>query len=194
MKPATLLHRRWPAVNILLLCCATATCFGLSPQEERELLAAYVPLEFGDESALVTSLHRHSMLRDADNWTLPTSRRQRPSDGQRWVEFEDEYGVHRRSEFWMLSGIQSAKYHVDKTVFALDVLVENVERAVQLEYDVARGNMQWGSSAKNRVPIRTYADPWRDVWENARIKSDVDLDIFSGRAWVGLRLVIPIGD
>ncbi len=179
---------------LLVANCATVTCYAVSPTAERELLAAYVPAEFGEQSTVAAGLRRHIVLSDMENWTLTTARRQKLSEGQRWVNFENEFGVQDRSESWVLSGIQSAKYQLDKTVFALDVLVENVERAIQLEYDVARGNVQVGGAPKPRGPARTYSDPWRDVWENARVKSDVDLDVFSGRAWVGLRLVFPIGD
>lgn len=182
------------AMAAVVLACAAATCNAAPPEVERELLAAYVPPDFGDESALATGLRRHIVLSDSENWTVTTAPRQKLSEGQRWVRFEDEFGVQERSESWMLSGIQSAKYQLDRTVFALDVMVENVERAVRMEYDLSRGTMHMGETYRPRAPLRTFADPWRDVWENARLKSDVDLDVFSGRAWVGLRLVFPIGD
>jgi hypothetical protein len=192
----TIRRIRWvgAAWVALLLVCVPVTCQAVSPSAERELLAAYVPPAFGDETSHVSFRTLHVTPGDSAGWTLTPARRQKLSEGQQWVRFEEEFGVQNRSDSWMLSGIQSAKYHFDKTVFALDLLAENVERALQLEYNLARGQMQLGAPPPTRPAVRTYHDLWRDVWENARIKSDVDLDIFSGRAWVGLRLVIPFGD
>ncbi|MGD0650542.1 MAG: hypothetical protein ABSA97_05295 [Verrucomicrobiia bacterium] len=51
------------------------------------------------------------------------------------------------------------------------------------------------TSSSSTAPLRRYySDPILDSLENAQIKSGVDWDSHAGRAFVGVRLVLPFGD
>ena len=91
-------------------------------------------------------------------------------------------------------GLRSAKYNLDRTVFALDRFVENVSTALAFEYRLSPKPDTATPAGQAPEPERPYFSPFRDVWENARLHSDVNLNTGTGHAWIGIRLVVPFGD
>jgi hypothetical protein len=119
--------------------------------------------------------------------------KQKLTRGERWEKFEDEYGIHQKNPSLVKGSLESAKYRLDKTTFAVNEFVQDVEDALSFDYELrslgreARAEDSPRSAAPSSIPF------WDSV-ENARLKSDIDLDVPRGRAFVGVRLVLPIGD
>ena len=65
--------------------------------------------------------------------------------------------------------------------------------ALSFDYGLrpADGSSSTNTSARG---VSTSPIPQWNVVENARFKSDIDLNMPGGRAFVGVRLVLPIGD
>lgn len=172
-------------IGVVLHLGAVLSVVAAEPQTE--LLAAYVPPSLILEThPSPPTLPEWELLSETSHWRLTPPRTRLASHMTRWARFEDEYGIREREPSAFKASLQTAKYQLDKTVFALDDFVANLEDALKIEYRL--------SSAGTGTPPRAYRDPWRDAWENATLKSDVDLNVFSGRAFIGLRLVFPIGD
>jgi len=110
----------------------------------------------------------------------------RLSKGDRWEKFEAEFGIKEKDSSFVKGTIESAKYKLDETVFAAKEFVDT------LRYDGYLKDFVGGSDSN--APRRYYSDPVRDAWENAEIRSGVDWDAQSRRAFVGIRLVLPLGD
>lgn len=114
------------------------------------------------------------------------------SEVRRWREFDAEFGIDERSSSLMKGTLQQAKYNLDRTVFDLDQLVNNLENALEFEFsprDLTRAGM---SGRPTRVS-RSYFSPLHDIWENSRFQSTVDLEL-SGRAFVGFTFQFPFGN
>ena len=163
------------AMFIFLASWGCVVCWGEPSPSSRELLAAYVPIQMtwkGDSLASASSMPMTGFMDAQCRFPI-----RKLSEGQKWIRFEEEFGVRDRSDSMVLSSIQSAKYQLDKTVFALDVFVDQCERAIQMDYDVSRGDFQVGGTGPAPLSKRVYSDPLRDAWENARLRSDVDVNV-----------------
>lgn len=153
------------------------------------LLAAYVPpsvLRTDQTPAISLSTTKtpgRAAELDSLSWPL--------ADQLRRERFEAEYMIRDKSPSLVLGSLQTVKYNLDKSVFELDNFVNRVSRS--LEFDLNVGNSLGftnGSSAPNRV----YFSPLRDVLENTRLKSSVELNAPAGRAYIGLHVVFPVGN
>ena len=109
------------------------------------------------------------------------------TEADRWTKFEADFGIKTKDPSFVKSSIESAKYKLDETVFAAK------EFADTLHYDAYLTDLLTGTSS-NSPPRRYYSDPILDSLENTRIRTGLDWDRQSGRAFVGLRLVVPFGD
>ncbi len=87
----------------------------------------------------------------------------------------------------MKGAIELVKYEADETEFAA------MELAERIRYDAYIKDLMSGSNSSTQ-PRRYYPDPFRDAWENAQIKSGVDWDAHAGHAFVGVKIVLPLGD
>lgn len=163
------------------------------PTNAPSLLAAQVPdwvLELPPEPSRTV---RHHFWEPSEPLAALRAPRARPTVGQRWSDFEREFGITDPSESRVLGAIQAAKYQLDRTVFALDLFVEQTRDALRFEYDFARGILIHG-----RTESEDFSQPpdpawWGPSFGEARLRTDVDLDVGSGRAWLGMRLVVPVG-
>jgi hypothetical protein len=118
------------------------------------------------------------------------SDRQRLSAGQRWENFHAEFGIQQRSASTFKSTLEAAKYRLDSATFVVSDFVETMEERFEFEYELRNLN-----PAPHRAAIRPiYDNPISDMLDNARFRSDIDLDVGAGRAFVGVRLVLPFGD
>lgn len=157
------------------------------------LLAAEVPDWVLNAPTEPPRLLRHHFWDPDTDETLLRARRVRPTAGQRWSDFERKYGITDPSDSFVLGAIQTAKYQLDKTVFALDLFVEQTRDALRFEYDFARGILIRGRQEPEDNMQPSTSTWWGPSFGEARLRTDVDLDVASGRAWVGLRLVVPVG-
>jgi hypothetical protein len=118
----------------------------------------------------------------------PMARFPKPhSSIDRREKFEAEFGLKERDPSLVKGSLEEAKYNLDATVFAAQEFIETFRYEGRLKDFV-------GGSDSNAPSRRYYSDPVRDAWENAEIKSGIDLDPRSGRPFVGVRLVLPLGD
>jgi len=174
---------------IILFACQLAGGTNLLAGEPRpELLAAYVPPSIlWEANDSLTAPPGSLALTESQNWRVTSPRIRGLSTGQRWEAFETEFGITDEDYSWFKGSLQTAKYQLDKTVFAMDDFVTALEDTFRFEYDLRAGTGSFGTDSRVQ---RQPADPRR----NARLRSDIDLHPFSGRAFIGLRLVVPFGD
>ncbi len=128
------------------------------------------------------------------DWTLydiGRLRHGRLSEGERWEKFEAEFGADKRSSSLMKGALEEAKYQMDSATFAMNDLVKSVEERFRFDYQLR----DLSSSAPRTSGLRPmYNNPFEQMIDGARLRSDVDLGTFSKRAFVGVRLVMPFGD
>lgn len=187
---------RWAGVTACLvgLLVATVAC----PQEaKRELLVEHVPPSLltapPASTNSVVSLEAARAIDGEEAARFMNQPRHQLTQGERWEKFEAEFGLVERNPSLIKGSLESAKYRLDKTVFQVNELVQNVENALSFDYGLRPAD---GSNGANRFTRSTPTSPiplWNMV-ENARLKSDIDLNVPRARAFVGVRLVLPIGD
>lgn len=165
-------------------------------RESSELLAGYITASdvstnpVGAVEARV-GLRGRETSPDWSLYDIGPRPRGRLSEGERWEKFEAEFGVEKKSSSLMKGALEEAKYRLDSATFAMHDLVKNVEERFRFEYQLR----DLSSSAPRTRGLRPmYSNPFEDMIDNARLRSDVDLNVFSQRAFVGLRLVMPFGD
>lgn len=103
----------------------------------------------------------------------------KPTDTEAWERFEAEYRVPAHSPALGTRQIETGKFGLDTTVFAVDRFVKNLRDHADFEFD--HGNMR-----------RTRANSRDGLLANPRVK--LDLDMLHGRPYVGARVVIPFGN
>lgn len=131
---------------------------------------------------------------DGDEAARLMNQPRRPlTQGERWEKFEAEFGLKEKNPSWFKGSLESAKYRVDKTTFALNEFVQNVENALSFDYGLRPASGRDGTNTVTRGAAGSPIPLW-DAVQNARFKSDIDLNVPGGRAFVGVRLVLPIGD
>jgi hypothetical protein len=117
----------------------------------------------------------------------------RPStSGERWEKFEAEFGISQKDPSFIRASMETAKYQLDHTLFGMQEFINDVETAVSFDCELRTLGRQPSSarhSAVSSVPI-----PWWDTMEKARFQSDIDVNMAGGRAFVGVRLMLPIGN
>jgi hypothetical protein len=155
--------------------------------QQPQLLVDYVPpslLQTNSDSA--ASPLPKPLSADSTNRTI-ASAPTRHTSVERWEKFEAEFGIKEKDPSVVKSSIESAKYKLDETVFAAKEFVES------FRYDAYLKDLMTGSSS-TAPSRRYYSDPILDCLENAQIESGVDWDAHAGRAFVGVRFVLPFGD
>ena len=158
-----------------------------------QLLAAYVPPTLlTDQPILALQDTQREFIKETD--LSEATRARQLTEAQRWDRFESEFGVQNQTSSALESGLRSAKYDLDRTVFALNGFVETVADALEFEYRFGDNTGLARSSQASTAPLRRYFSPLRDALENTRLRSDVDLNVGSGQAWIGMRLVVPFGE
>lgn len=128
--------------------------------------------------------------------TESAERRRDDSVGQRWERFEAEFGIQRKDDSLAKNTMRTAKYRLDRATFAMQEFVDNVESAMRFDYG-------WNDRAEGveverraRLPARPsdgFMELMTDSLRNARLQSDVELRL-DGRAFIGIKLVLPVGD
>jgi hypothetical protein len=181
-------NKYFPCLLTLLVAASVGLALSATVQgQQSQLLVDYVPPSFLQTNSIsaVSSLPR-LIPADSTNRTI-ASAPTRHTSVDRWENFEAEFGIKKTEPSFVKSSIQSTKYKVDETVFAAKEFVES------FRYDVYLKDLMTSSSS-TAPSRRYYSDPIQDSLENAQIKSGVDWDAHAGHAFVGIKLVLPIGD
>ena len=104
----------------------------------------------------------------------------KPTDTEAWVRFEAEYSPPQESSSPVKRQIENTKYGLDTAVFAVDRFVKNVQS--QADFSLDQGSLR-----------RTRATSFGELRNSPRVKLDLDMGL-GGRPYVGVRIIIPIGN
>ncbi len=107
----------------------------------------------------------------------------------RWEKFETEFGVTVPEHSTMLRSMQSAKYDLDRVVYAANEFSHNISRLTDYEWDHGRF---YRVSAATQLLREESSTRWTTVPENVHLGLDVNL--VQSRPYIGVKLVIPFGD
>jgi hypothetical protein len=166
-------------------------------EPKRDLLVEHVPPSILAASAaptnFIASLEAAPSIDGEEPARLMKRPPQRLTEGERWEKFEAEFGLKVKNPSMFKGSLESAKYRVDKTTFALNEFVQNVQNALSFDYGLRPAAGREGTNTTSRTAANSPVPLW-DAVQNARFKSDIDLNVPGGRAFVGVRLVLPIGD
>jgi hypothetical protein len=108
-----------------------------------------------------------------------TALRSKSPDAEAWASFEAEYRPEPRSSSPVKRQIESAKYGLDVTVFAVDRFVKSVRDHADFGFDQGRRRTMRPNSRGGFL-------------DNPRVK--LDLDLTHGRPYIGARVVIAFGN
>jgi hypothetical protein len=112
------------------------------------------------------------------DWPLPAAHG-KPTDIEAWEKFDSEFRPEKRSASPVKRQIETAKYGLDTTVFAVDRFVKSIRDHADFEFD--KGNLH-----------RTRASSREGFLDNPRVK--LDLEMLRSKPYVGVRIVIPFGN
>ena len=116
--------------------------------------------------------------------------RPKETTGDRWQKFETDFGIQQPNPSLVMGTLQSAKYELDWTTFALHEFAENV--ADRFRFNV--GLCDLGLAPRPSNPPRASADNFLDdALYNLRLKTVIDLNV-GEKSFIGLKLSVPIGD
>lgn len=114
------------------------------------------------------------------------------TSGERWEKFEAEFGIPHKDPSLIKGSMEAAKYRLDHTLFGMQEFVQGVQNIVSFDYELR--SLGRSSSSTDRPAASSVPIPLWDTMEQARFQSDIDLNMAAGRAFVGVRLVLPIGN
>jgi hypothetical protein len=117
-------------------------------------------------------------VRERPDRPIPVLHR-KTTDANAWDKFEAEYRPEPRGTSSVISQIETAKYGLDSTAFAVDRFVKSIRNHADFEFD--QGSFR-----------RTRPNPRGGILDNPRIK--LDLDLTHGKPYIGARLVFPFGN
>ena len=106
-----------------------------------------------------------------------------------WEKFETEFGVTEPEHSTVLRSMQSAKYNLDRAVFAANEFSHNLSRLTDYEWD--HGGF-YRASAATQLLREDSSTRWTPVPKNVHLGLDVNLA--QSRPYIGVKLVIPFGD
>jgi len=109
-----------------------------------------------------------------------------PAVAGRWEKFDAEFGIQHPSQSLVKGSLQTAKYQLDQTTLALQEFVETVSDRLRFDY----GLSDVGLASRSRVVTGHFLT---DTLSQARLKSDINVKL-GEKAFVGVKLVLPLGD
>ena len=105
---------------------------------------------------------------------------------EHWEKFEAEFGIQQPSRSLMKGSLQSAKYRLDEASVTLQEFVDTVRDRLQFNY----GMNDLDSAAARRGSTGNLLT---DTFNRARLQSAIDVKL-GEKAFVGVKLVLPLGD
>ena len=111
----------------------------------------------------------------------------RETQGDRWMKFENDFGIHQKSPWWIGRMLQSAKYQVDTMIFGAQ---EGVRR-LEFTYDIGEAPPNGPGS---EVMNPQYALPLFGNFGHAQLKTCITQhDPQTGTPFVGVKFNVPFG-
>jgi hypothetical protein len=159
----------------------------LARQSESALLADYVsPSLLLSDAQSQTPVAAGAVTSKPSDREIVATPSTASTAGDRWAEFEREYGIHRKNPLWFLSMLQSAKYRLDQLSFGAKETAKHLE----FTYDIGSPTGPGGTSAKPQ-----YSLPLFGAFGRPQLKSVLtEHDPQTGTPFVGLKLSIPFGE
>ncbi len=116
--------------------------------------------------------------------TVPSAR---DAQGDRMTKFENDFGIHQKSPWWIGRMLQSAKYQVDSVLFGAQ---EGVHR-LEFTYDVGEAPPN-GPGTEVMKP--QYALPLLGNFGHAQLKTVItEHDPQTSTPFVGVKFTVPFG-
>jgi hypothetical protein len=100
------------------------------------------------------------------------------TSADRWEKFEADFGIPAHHPSVALGVVQKLKYQLDKTVFTILEMEEQIEDAIEFEYSLDRSQPQQPTKPGNRS-------------RGPRFRSELDINSLRGELYIGVRLVLP---
>ena len=182
---------------LLVICLAAipAALFGQVQEATRRPLIEYVtaPSPCEPRSGAISLSLDQKPAATNDDIAVPNvqSPRKPSTSGERWEKFEVEFGIPHKDSSLIKGSMETAKYRLDRTLFGMQEVVQGFQNAVA--FDCQLHSLGRSSSSTTRLTASSVPIPLWDTMENARLQSDIDLNMRAGRAFVGVQLVLPIG-
>ena len=177
---------RWrSALTITVGCVASwsAVTSATAQKSEPPVLVASLSVSTIQPEFILNSVrerpdHPAPQMIERTDWPIPVLHR-KPTDAEAWEQFEADYQPEPRSRSTVKRPIETAKYGLDVTVFAVDRFVKSIRDHADFEF--GQSNLR-----------RTRANSRGGFLDNPRVK--LDLDMTQGKPYVGARVVIPFGN
>ena len=147
-------------------------------EQQRELLVNYIPPSLLKSNDAPSHSSTEPSLR-----ILPQAAPVRNREA-RWNRFEAEFGLQDKQP----NLIEGAKYQVDRAMFVFKDFVEH-----SLNFDYELNNILRAMPA-NASPRHFHGHPFLPSLNGARLKSDIRLESLTGRSFLGVKLILPIGN
>jgi hypothetical protein len=191
---------RQPKVRVALpvICLTAILAAGLAHAQEasQRPLIEYLPASASHEPLSPTNSASAYQRSDVTSNDAAMARTQGPrkhlTSGERWEKFEVEFGIRQKDPSLIKGYMESAKYELDRTLFGMQEILQDIQKACSFDYEIR--NLGRLPSADNRSTSSSVPIPLWETMERARFQSDIDLNMAGGRAYVGVQLVLPIGN
>jgi hypothetical protein len=178
-----------------IICCALCVAtlrlaFAEIPQAQRPSVHAPIapPLVTLVRSNLPPTIAEQTELSESAAWQLIERQRKKKTSNRR-EKFETEFGIDDKRLTGVLGSVQSAKYAVDQVTFTVDDFARNVSDGLKLEYDHGR---VYRPASVNDNARATLQGTRSDLPKGVRFGPELTLD--GGRPYVGLVVVVPLGN
>jgi len=170
--------------------------FAEAQEANRQLLIEYItpsPLCEPWPATNSLSLNQRSDTTNDEAAALKVqSPRKSLTSGERWENFECEFGIPHKDPSRFKASIETVKYRLDRTLFGVQEIVQGFQNVASFDYELR--SVGRSSSSTNRLMASSVPIPLWDTMERARFRSDIDVNMGAGRAFVGVQLVLPIGN
>lgn len=180
---------------VICLAAIPTTLFAQVQETSRRPLIEYVTAPSREPGPGTNSVSRdQNSSVTTDDAAVPNVQapRKPSTSGERWEKFEVEFGIPYKDPSPIKGSMESAKYRLDRTLFGMQELLQGVQNAVSFDYELR--SLSHSSSSTNHLTTSSVPIPLWDTMEKARFQSDIDVNMGAGRAFVGVRLVLPIGN
>lgn len=174
---------RWHSILTVTVACIA--CWSAAPAQKSESPMVMASLSVSTiQPKVILDRDREqpnlpaSRVSERTEWPLP-ARHGKPTDTEAWEKFEAEYRPEPLSLSPVKRQLETAKYGLDTTLFAVDRFVKSIRDHADFEFD--HGNMH-----------RTRTNSRGGFLANPRVK--LDLELLRGKPYAGVRLVIPFGN
>lgn len=164
---------------------ACLSCWSAAPSataQESPSLIAFLSISTIPTGSVRNTISERADLRaltERDRQAILTSHRQ-PTDAEAWERFDAEYKPPQKSPSPVKRQIETAKYGLDTTVFAVDRFVNSIANHADFSFD--QGNLR-------RTPAASHGESRN----NPRVKLDLNM-WQSGQSRLGVRIIIPFGN